>query len=274
MQATIEELETSNEELQASNEELLASNEELQSTNEELQSLNEELQSVNEELHTVNAENQSKIIELIELNNDLDNLIASTRIGTLFLDENLTIRRFTPEVKRIFKILDGDVGHPISRFAHKLVGIDPAEVIRAVVASAVVQEREVCTQEGAWFHMRVLPYHVGMDTVSGVVLTFTDVGLLKTTREALLDSETRLSSLYRTVPVGVGRVANRVFLEINDYLCQMVGYAREELLDQRTRILYLSQEEFESAGKHLYEHPKQEGVGARVSRWRSKDGMH
>ena len=273
LQATIEELETSNEELQASNEELLASNEELQSTNEELQSLNEELQSVNEELHTVNAENQSKIIELIELNNDLDNLIASTRIGTLFLDENLTIRRFTPEVKRIFKILDGDVGHPISRFAHKLVGIDPAEVIRAVVASAVEQEREVCTQEGAWFHMRVLPYHVGMDTVSGVVLTFTDVGLLKTTREALLDSETRLSSLYRTVPVGVGRVANRVFLEINDYLCQMVGYAREELLDQRTRILYLSQEEFESAGKHLYEQIQKQGVGTVETRWRRKDGM-
>jgi uncharacterized protein (DUF3084 family) len=98
LQATIEELETSNEELQATNEELLAGNEELQSTNEELQ-------SVNEELHTVNTEYQSKIkiIELTELNNDLDNLMASTRIGTLFLDEDLTVRRFTPEIRRVLQ---------------------------------------------------------------------------------------------------------------------------------------------------------------------------
>jgi two-component system CheB/CheR fusion protein len=128
LQATIEELETSNEELQATNEELLASNEELQSTNEELQSVNEELQSVNEELHTVNAEHQSKIIELIELNNDLDNLITSTRIATLFLDENMVIRRFTPEIKRIFKILDSDVGRPVSHFFHTLAS-DPFELI-------------------------------------------------------------------------------------------------------------------------------------------------
>ncbi len=105
LQATVEELETSNEELQATNEELLASNEELQSTNEELQ-------SVNEELYTVNAEYQGKITELTLLNNDLDNLFNSTQIATLFLDENLDIRRFTPRLQSIFHIMAHDVDRP------------------------------------------------------------------------------------------------------------------------------------------------------------------
>ena len=272
LQATIEELETSNEELQATNEELLASNEELQSTNEELQSVNEELQSVNEELHTVNAENQSKIIELIELNNDLDNLITCTRIATLFLDENMVIRRFTPEIKRIFRVLDSDVGRPVSHLIHTLADVDPYELIQTVVASATELEREVRTQDGAWFLMRVLPYHIGAETVSGVVLTFTDIGLFKTVREALSDRETRLSSLYRAVPVGIGRVASRVFLEVNDPLCEMLGYAREELVGQSSRMLYLSQEDFESAGQDLYEQIRSQGVGTVETRWRCKDG--
>ena len=105
LQATIEELETSNEELQATNEELLASNEELQSTNEELQ-------STNEELHTVNIEYQNKILELTELNNDVDNLLTSSLVGKLMLDENLEIRRFSSYIKNIFKLLESDVDAP------------------------------------------------------------------------------------------------------------------------------------------------------------------
>jgi two-component system CheB/CheR fusion protein len=272
LQATIEELETSNEELQATNEELLASNEELQSTNEELQSVNEELQSVNEELHTVNAEHQSKIIELIELNNDLDNLITCTRIATLFLDENKVIRRFTPEIKRVFKILDSDVGRPVSHLLHTLVDVDPYDLIEAVAGGAPELEREVRAQDGAWFLMRILPYHVGVESVSGVVVTFTDIGLFKSAREALTDRESRLFSLYRAVPVGIGRVAGRVFLEVNDHLCQMLGYAREELLGQSTRMLYLSQEDFESAGRDLYDQIRVQGVGTVETRWRRKDG--
>ena len=272
LQATIEELETSNEELQSTNEELQSANEELQSANEELQSVNEELQSVNEELHTVNAEHQRKIIELIELNNDLDNLITSTRIATLFLDENMNIRRFTPEIKRIFKILDGDVGRPVSHLIHMLAGVDLYEWVRMVANGAPELEREVRAQDGGWFLMRILPYHVGTEIVSGVVLTFTDIGLLKTTREALSDREIRLSSLYRAVPVGIGRVASRMLLEVNDHLCEMLGYAREELIGQNTRFLYSSQGEFESVGKDLYEQINTQGVGMVETRWRCKDG--
>ncbi len=264
LQATIEELETANEELQATNEELLASNEELQSTNEELQ-------SVNEELHTVNAEHQSKIIELTELTNDLDNLMASTRIATLFLDENLAIRRFTPATRRIFKILDGDIGRPINHLLHNL-NIDLFAVIREVVETTVEQEREVHTEDGVWFLMRVLPYHVGVRTIAGVVLAFIDISLLKTTRAALNERESRLSSLYRAAPVGIGRVANRVFLETNDQLCQLLGYSRAELVGQNARLLYPAFEEFEFVGKELYEQIRLHGVGTVETRWRRKDG--
>jgi two-component system CheB/CheR fusion protein len=265
LQATIEELETSNEELQATNEELLASNEELQSTNEELQ-------SVNEELHTVNAEYQSKILELTELNNDLDNLMASTRIGTLFLDENLAVRRFTPEIRRILKILDSDIGRPVNHLVHTLAKVDLFALIHEVARSAAEQEREVRTQDGAWFLMRILPYHVGVGTVSGVVLTFIDIGVLKTMQDALSERETRLASLYRAAPVGIGRVVDRKFLEVNERVCQMLGYAREELIGQSARLVYPSDEEFEFVGREKYQQIQARGVGTVETRWRRRDG--
>jgi two-component system CheB/CheR fusion protein len=203
LQATIEELETSNEELQATNEELLASNEELQSTNEELQ-------SVNEELHTVNAEYQSKIIELTELTNDLDNLMASTRIGTLFLDENLEIRKFTPEAKRIFMILDSDIGRPVNHINHKLVDVDLLALIHKVERNPEENKLEVRSSEGVWYLMRILPYVVGQGVVSGQVLTFVDISPLKRMQAALTDSEgqvlaseERYTLLFNTMTEGV-----------------------------------------------------------------------
>ncbi|MCP5158152.1 MAG: PAS domain S-box protein [Gammaproteobacteria bacterium] len=265
LQATIEELETSNEELQATNEELLASNEELQSTNEELQ-------SVNEELHTVNAEHQSKIMELTELNNDLDNLMSSTRIATLILDENLAVRRFTPEIRRIFRILDGDIGRPMNHLTHNLVDEDLLELIQDVARRGVEKEREVRTREGDWLQMRILPYHIGVAAVAGVVLTFIDIGLLKTVQNMLSDRETLISSLYRAAPVGVSRVVNRTLLDANDQLCQTLGYSREELVGQSARLLYPSTEEFEAVGKDLYQQIRQHSVGTMETRWRRKDG--
>ena len=265
LQATIEELETSNEELQATNEELLASNEELQSTNEELQ-------SVNEELHTVNAEYQSKIIELTELNNDLDNLMASTRIGTLFLDENLTVRRFTPEIRRIFKILDSDIGRPVNHLMHTLADVDLFERIHEVAEGAVEQEQEVRTQNGTWWLMHLLPYHIGVGTVSGVVLNFVDISVFKSTQQALSDRESQLASLYRATPAGVGRVVNRTFLEVNDQLCRMLGYAREQLIGQSARQVYPSEAEFVRVGQEKYAQIEQHGVGTVETVWQRQNG--
>ena len=180
LQATIEELETANEELQATNEELLASNEELQSTNEELQ-------SANEELHTVNAEHQSKIIELTELNNDVENLLASTHIGMLLLDENLEIRRFSPYITRVFHILGADIGRPVTHVAHRLVDIDPAEVLREVTRTERPVEVEVRTQDGSWYLLRAMPYHIGPDTYAGAVMSFVDITAFKAAQQNISD---------------------------------------------------------------------------------------
>ena len=148
LQATIEELETANEELQATNEELLASNEELQSTNEELQ-------STNEELHTVNAEYQNKIIELTELNNDVENLLSGTQIGTLLLDENLEIRKFSPQVTNILRILENDAGRPVTHINHHIVNKDPFEIIRYVRDTYRPREEQILLDDGRWYLMRV-----------------------------------------------------------------------------------------------------------------------
>jgi two-component system CheB/CheR fusion protein len=196
LQATIEELETSNEELQATNEELLASNEELQSTNEELQ-------STNEELFTVNAEYQNKIIELTELYNDIDNLMATSQIGQLLLDENLEVRRFSSGITKIFKILEGDVGRPITHISHSLVNVDFLDVIKQVQQTGQSLELEVRTQNNIWHIMKVVPYLVGPGIASGLVITFDNINRIKETHAALQMSNQKFKILFDTLSHGV-----------------------------------------------------------------------
>ena len=184
LQATVEELETSNEELQATNEELLASNEELQSTNEELQ-------SVNEELYTVNAELQGKIVELTEVNNDLDNLLLNTHIATLFLDRNLEIRRFTPEVTRFIRIIEQDVGRPFDHLVHDLVDINLDSLASQVNDTHQSLEQEVKDKAGRSYLMRIYPYRVSPNLYSGVLLTFVDIESTKDIQKQLEQSKER-----------------------------------------------------------------------------------
>lgn len=183
LQAAIEELETSNEELQAANEELLASNEELQSTNEELQ-------SVNEELYTVNAEYQRKITELTELTNDMDNLLSSTDIGTIFLDRNLKIRRFTPQIAEAFNLLPQDVGRPIATFAHNIEHPNLTADLQGVLLSGAPVEKEIRDHSGRCLFLRILPYRA-KGTIDGVVLTMIDISSLKAAEDALREAVVR-----------------------------------------------------------------------------------
>ncbi len=195
LQATVEELETSNEELQATNEELLASNEELQSTNEELQ-------SVNEELLTVNAEHQSKIQELVELNNDLDNLLTSTDIATLFLDRELCVRRFTPAARRIFDLGESDLGR---RFMHVRHGFQPVDLNRLAQQVQVEDEpleQEIQSEHGHWYLLRITPYRVAAHTVSGVVLTLVNINPMHLVQEALQRSEERVTMARKAARMG------------------------------------------------------------------------
>ncbi len=192
LQAAIEQLETGNEELQASNEELMSSNEELQSTNEELQ-------SVNEELYTVNAEYQSKIAELTELTNDMDNLLASTDIGTIFLDEHLRIRKFTPQIAESFNLLPQDVGRSIESFTTTIHYPELTSDIRRVLTSGERLEHEVTDQRGRSLFLRILPYRAKGGT-AGVVITFVDVSGLKAAEDALFHERYLLNSLLSNIP--------------------------------------------------------------------------
>ncbi|MCC9138916.1 chemotaxis protein CheB [Pontibacter silvestris] len=168
----VQDLSTSNEELQSSNEELMSSNEELQSSNEEMQSLNEEL-------HTVNSEHQLKIKELQELNEDLDNYIRSSNIGQLFVDHHLVIRKFTPSIKDLINIIEGDVGRPIHHLSHNLKYTNLLNDIKQVNNTSVEVEHEVETNEGKFYLMRIIPYLKHDGNKDGVVLSYVDVTTLK-----------------------------------------------------------------------------------------------
>jgi two-component system, chemotaxis family, CheB/CheR fusion protein len=173
LQATIEELETSNEEMQATNEELVASNEELQSTNEELH-------SVNEELYTVNAEYQHKIVELKELNADMAHLLEGTDVGTVFLDDELRIRRFTTKIASVFRFQQHDIGREIRDFSHNIERPQLMDDIEQALRSGKIVEDEVRDRAGTPYFLRVLPYRIGRSNgheapIGGVVLTLTDL---------------------------------------------------------------------------------------------------
>ncbi len=179
LKATVEDAQTTNEELQAANEQLTASNEELQSTNEELH-------SVNEELYTVNAEHQRKIDELIELTDDMDNLLNSTNIHTIFLDRQLRIRRFTPGIRETFNLLPQDVGRRLDSFTHKIVHDNLAKLVQKVMDGKESIEQEVTDENANWYLLRVFPYHA-RGQVDGAVLTLVDITSLKQAESKLAE---------------------------------------------------------------------------------------
>jgi two-component system CheB/CheR fusion protein len=172
LRATIEQYETHVEEAKAANEELQAMNEELRSAAEELETSKEELQSVNEELSTVNHELKLKIDELALANNDLQNFINSTDIATVFLDRSLRVKLFTGRARDMFNLLPGDVGRPLSDITSTLRDDRLHDDLRTVLERLLPVERDVQTQTGRWFAMRVLPYRTADDRIDGVVLTF------------------------------------------------------------------------------------------------------
>ncbi len=175
LQSTMEKANTINEELTSTNEELQSTNEELQSANEELETTKEEMQSLNEELHTVNSELQSKVELLSSINDDMLNILNSTAIATLFLDNALGIKRFTPQTTQVFKLIPGDVGRPIGDIVSTLLYSQLEADAREVLRTLVFKELEVATQDGVWYVMRMLPYRTSDNVIDGLVITFMDV---------------------------------------------------------------------------------------------------
>ncbi|MBY0527009.1 MAG: PAS domain-containing protein [Gemmataceae bacterium] len=232
LQATIEELETSNEELQATNEEMVASNEELQSTNEELH-------SVNEELYTVNAEYQKKIAELTALTTDMDNLLESTQVHTLFLDRALAIRKFTPRIADTFHLLPQDIGRPIDGFSHSIDHPTLGEDLRRVMETGEPFEQPVRDRRGHYYLLRILPYQA-RQSIDGIVLTLIDIDKLKRAEEAVRTQQQQLSGILNHSPHLVsikdlhGRylVADHAFREIVG--CDPTGKTAHEIYPAAT----------------------------------------
>jgi len=179
LHSTIEQMETSLEELKSSNEELQSTNEELQSTNEESLTTKEEMQSLNEELMTVNSQYESKAEELNRLNNDMKNLLDATEIGTVFLDNNLEIVRYTPQIKRLFNIIPTDVGRPLSDIVSNFEFAQLEDTIKHVIDRLATKTVEVRTKTNDWYTVRVMPYRTLDNYISGVVMTFTQVTAYK-----------------------------------------------------------------------------------------------
>lgn len=189
LQTAVEELETANEELKSANEELQSANEELQSTNEELETSKEELQSVNEEVVTVNAELQKKLEDFSVVNNDMNNLLAGTGIGTLFVDFDLTIQRFTPDTAKVINLIQSDVGRPVSHIVSNLRNYnDLVADLRQVLQSLIPREIQVESTAGRWYLMRIQPYRTQENVIQGAVITFVDITVQRQLEKDLADS--------------------------------------------------------------------------------------
>ena len=209
VQAGREEMQTSQEELKSMNEELQSTNEELQSTNEELMTSKEEMQSLNEELQTVNAELQAKLDELSGANNDMKNLLNSTDIATVFLDNELCVRRFTLQAKTIIKFIASDVGRPITDLASDLLYPSLVKDAREVLRTLVFAEKAIAAKDGRWFTVRVMPYRTMDNRIDGVVITFADITASKKVEAGLRSEHAHLAKHSTAQDVALTRLRSR-----------------------------------------------------------------
>ncbi len=255
LQATIEQLETSNEELQATNEELLAANEELQSTNEELQ-------SVNEELVTLNSEHQSKIRELTELNNDMNNLLANTEIGVIFLDEDLNIRKFTPTAQKIINLMPSDKGRPISHISHRFnEPISLYEEAGKVISQKTSMEREISSKDEngntLYFLMKILPYKTFENGIRGVVISLVDISELKKMEILMTERFKFKSEILESINESIITTDHDFQIKSwNLYSEKLFGYTEEEAIGKNYFQLIhpdYSPEEAENLKKLVHE---------------------
>jgi two-component system CheB/CheR fusion protein len=239
LQAKDELLQTSNEEFKSTNEEMQSVNEELQSTNEELETSKEELQSVNEELNTVNAELQNNITDLSRANNDMNNLLAGTGIGTVFVDHQLRILRFTPAATMVINLILSDVGRPLAHTVLNLTGYDTMVAdVQQVLKTLIPKDVEVRNTEGQWYAMRILPYRTLDNVIEGAAITFSDITEMVRMRERLKEANDlrRMAVVVRDArdAVTVQDLDGRI-LAWNPGAVRMYGWSEAEALAMNVR---------------------------------------
>jgi two-component system CheB/CheR fusion protein len=229
LQAALEEMESSNEELQASNQELLAANEELQSTNEELH-------SVNEELYTVNAEHQRRVQELAVANDDMDNLLATTRVGVIFLDSDLYIRRFTPAIAKVFNFTGQDKGRSIETFASVLNCDDLNFRLKKVIESGEELEIKVTDRGETHYLLRATPYRSG-DNTGGIVLTLIDISNLVDAEAEIHLQKMAIESAINGIVISDPSKKDNPIIYANQGFLKLTGYDLDEVLGRNCRFL-------------------------------------
>ncbi|WGF90941.1 chemotaxis protein CheB [Marinivivus vitaminiproducens] len=236
LQSVRQEATSATEELRAANEELQSINEEYRSTSEELETSKEELQSINEELQTVNHELQLKLETISRAHNDLQNLMAAADYGTLFLDAELQIKRFTPRLTSLFNITQSDIGRSITDFTHHLHYDGLPDQAREVLRELVPVEHEVEDRRGRWYLVRLRPYRTTDDMIDGVVATFVDITERRKIEEALRESEERLQRQTRLVELSRSPIFAWDFdggiIEWNRGSEELYGYGHDEVLGQ------------------------------------------
>jgi two-component system CheB/CheR fusion protein len=201
LQGMIEDLESSNEELKSMNEELQSTNEEVQSSNEELSTSREELQSLNEELQTLNEELAQRNGMLSQSNDDMHNLLSSVQVATVFVDQQLNVKRFTAPAKKVFRLRDSDIGRPVSDLVVNLDYQSLVEDCQEVLRTLVFAEREVQTSEGEWRLMRILPYRTANNVIDGLIITVTDIQRLKEAQRHMADGRVLFEDILTSLPI-------------------------------------------------------------------------
>jgi two-component system, chemotaxis family, CheB/CheR fusion protein len=240
LQSQHEEMQTSQEELKSTNEELQSTNEELQSTNEELTTSKEELQSLNEELQTVNAELQSKVDDLSRASSDMKNLLNSTEIATLFLDDDLNIRRFTTQTTKLIKLIPSDTGRPVTDLATELSYPQLADDCREVLRTLAFCEKPITTHDGRWFSVRIMPYRTMDDRIDGLVITFTEITRAKKLEEGLKGSNELMGILFNSTPGAALWISEEgKILEFNPGAEKLFGLNREMVLNGSFTELFI-----------------------------------
>jgi two-component system CheB/CheR fusion protein len=274
LQETIENSEISTEELRASNEELQAINEELRSATEELETSKEELQSVNEELITVNYELKVKVEETGKANDDLNNLIASTDIATIFVDSGLRIKRFTPRAADLFSIISTDIGRSLLDLTHKLDYDQLAEDVSATFDTLRLVEREVRSNDGRCYIVRLLPYRTNEDRIEGAVMTFFDITARREAEEHARATEARMrmvaesASDFAIITLDEdGRTTSW-----NKGAKYLFGYTEEEMLGQTLERLFVPEDQARGVPSDELRRAREDGR-AEDERWHvRKDG--
>jgi two-component system CheB/CheR fusion protein len=240
LQSSREEMQTSQEELKSTNEELQSINEELQSTNEELTTSKEEMQSLNEELHTVNTELRSKIEDSVRVNNDMNNLLKSINIATLFLDMDLKIRQFTVPATKIFKLIQSDIGRVFTDQVTDLIYPEMYDDARKVLDTLEFIEKAVATHDGRWFNIRIMPYRTFENKTDGLVITFIEITKSKQLENVLLESQMMLRTFIQTVPnVIIGLSSDWKIIEYNPEAEKLLGHKRELVMGNKYVDLFI-----------------------------------